>query len=132
MARTSRFILIVDDDTQILKSFKTILESEGFSVDTAESGEEAVKKVKEGAFDAVLLDIKLPGIEGTDVLAILHEISPNIIKIMMTGFPSLDNAIASLKRGADAYIMKPVDPQNLLVVVKKKLEERDAREKDSR
>jgi DNA-binding NtrC family response regulator len=132
MARTSRFILIVDDDTQILKSFKIILESEGFNVDTAESGEEAIKKVKEGAFDAVLLDIKLPGIEGTDVLAILHEISPNIIKIMMTGFPSLDNAIASLKRGADAYIMKPVDPQNLLVVVKKKLEERDAREKDSK
>lgn len=131
MARTSN-VLVVDDDTQILKSFKIILESKGFSVDTAESGEEAIRKVKAGAFDAVLLDIKLPGIEGIDVLAILHEISPNIIKIMMTGFPSLNNAIASLKRGADAYIMKPVDPENLLAVVKKKLEERDAREKGSK
>jgi DNA-binding NtrC family response regulator len=131
MAKPNRSVLVVDDDTQILESFKTILESEGFAVDTAESGEEAVKKVKAGVFDVVLLDIKLPGIEGTDVLAILHEIFPDIIKIMMTGFPSLDNAIASLKRGADAYVMKPVDPEKLLAVVEKKLAERDAHEKKS-
>ena len=132
MTKPDRHILIVDDDAQILEGFKTILETEGFGVDTAESGEEAVRKIKGGAFDVVLLDIKLPGIEGTDVLTVLHEISPNTVKIMMTGFPSLENAIASLKQGADAYIMKPVNPANLLVVVRKKLTERDAYEKSSK
>ena len=118
-------ILVVDDDYGILESLKAILESEGYTVETAESGEEAIKRNKKGFFDMALLDIKLPGMRGTELLEILHKESPRMVKIMMTGFPSLENAVASLKLGADAYIMKPVSPEKLLDVVKKKFKERE-------
>jgi len=70
-----------------------------------------------------LLDIKLPGMDGTEVLRILHEEFPEMIKIMITGYPSLENAVASLRRGADAYLMKPVNPSSLIEVIDKKLSE---------
>jgi DNA-binding NtrC family response regulator len=72
-----------------------------------------------------ILDIKLPGMQGTELLAALHKESPRMVKIMMTGYPSLENAVTSLKLGADAYIMKPVNPEKLLDTVEKKLGERD-------
>ena len=125
MEEKSKRILVVDDDNRILESLKVILESEGYTVETAESGEEAEKRNKNGFFDMALLDIKLPGMQGTELLEILHRESPRMVKIMMTGYPSLENAIASLKLGADAYIMKPVNPEKLLDVVKKKFKERE-------
>ena len=117
-------ILLVDDDIQILDSLKMILESEGYAVETAQSGEEAVTKNKAEAFDAAFLDMRLPRMQGTDMLAVLHKESPRMVKIMMTGFPSLENAVASLKLGADAYIMKPIDPEKLLDLVKNKIMEK--------
>jgi len=125
MEEKSKRILVVDDDNRILESLKVILESEGYTVETAESGEEAEKRNKNGFFDMALLDIKLPGMQGTELLEILHRESPRMVKIMMTGYPSLENAIASLKLGADTYIMKPVNPEKLLDVVKKKFKERE-------
>jgi len=110
MKRKAKTILLVDDDKQILDSLKMILESEGYTVETAQSGEEAVAKNKEKAYDAAFLDMRLPKMQGTDLLAVMHKESPRMVKIMMTGFPSLENAVASLKLGADAYIMKPIDP----------------------
>ena len=71
-----------------------------------------------------MLDIKLPGMDGTEILEILHKEFPEMIKIMITGYPSLENAVASLKRGADAYLMKPVNPSSLLEIIDKKLSER--------
>ncbi len=117
-------ILLVDDDIQILDSLKMILESEGYAVETAQSGEEAVTKNKAEVFDAAFLDMRLPRMQGTDMLAVLHKESPRMVKIMMTGFPSLENAVASLKLGADAYIMKPIDPEKLLDLVKNKIMEK--------
>jgi len=125
MEGKNKKILVVDDDNRILESLKDILESEGYTVETTKTGEEAVKRNKNNFFDMALLDIKLPGIQGTELLEILHRESPRMVKIMMTGFPSLENAIASLKFGADAYIMKPVNPEKLLDVVKKKFKERE-------
>jgi len=128
MEGKNKKILVVDDDNRILESLKDILESEGYTVETTKTGEEAVKRNKNNFFDMALLDIKLPGIQGTELLEILHRESPRMVKIMMTGFPSLENAIASLKFGADAYIMKPVNPEKLLDVVKKKFKEREKHE----
>jgi len=125
MKNKGKTILVVDDDKRILESLKVILESEGYVVETAETGEEAIKRNKNGFFDMALLDIKLLGMQGTELLAALHKESPKMVKIMMTGYPSLENAAASLKLGADAYIMKPVNPEKLLDVVKKKFRERD-------
>jgi DNA-binding NtrC family response regulator len=125
MKNKGKKILIVDDDKRILESLKVILESEGYVVETAETGQEAIKRNQNDLFDMALLDIKLPGMQGTELLAALHKESPRMVKIMMTGYPSLENAVTSLKLGADAYIMKPVNPEKLLDTVEKKLGERD-------
>jgi NtrC-family two-component system response regulator AlgB len=110
-------ILIVDDDRGILKSFKDILEPEGYSVDTAETALEAVEKSKAHPYNLAIIDIKLRDIEGTDLLARVHEILPRARKIMITGYPSLENAVDSVNFQADAYIIKPVSPENFLKVV---------------
>jgi len=114
-------VIIIEDDENILNSLKEILRSEGYEVDTATNGEEGIKKCKANPFDLALLDIRLPGMNGTKVLEVLHKEFPDMIKIMITGYPSLENAVASLKRGADAYLMKPVNPLTLLKVIKEKM-----------
>src|SRR2546425_4823296 len=110
-------ILIVDDDLGILKSFKDILEPQGYSVDTAETALEAVEKSKAHPYNLAIIDIKLRDIEGTDLLARVHEILPRARKIMITGYPSLENAVDSVNFQADAYIIKPVSPENFLKVI---------------
>lgn len=116
-------ILIVDDDKDILETLSEFLGFKGYSIDTAETGREALEKSKTRLFNLALLDIKLPDMEGTELLAKLHELAPRTMKIMITGYPSIGNAIASLNLGADAYILKPVSPKELLKVVEEKLTE---------
>ena len=113
----TKSILIVDDDQGILKSFKDILEPEGYHVDTVTTGVEAVEKCKAHLYNLAIIDIKLRDVEGTDLLARVHEILPRARKIMITGYPSLDNAIDSVNLQADAYIIKPVNPEMFLRVV---------------
>jgi len=110
-------ILIVDDDRGILKSFKELLEPEGYSVDTAETALETVEQCKAHPYNLAIIDIKLRDVEGTDLLARVHEILPRARKIMITGYPSLDNAVDSVNFQADAYIIKPVNPEAFLRVV---------------
>ena len=110
-------ILIVDDDRGILKSFKDILEPEGYSVDTAETALEAVEKCRARPYNLAIIDIKLRDVDGTDLLAQVHEILPRSRKIMITGYPSLENAVDSVNLQADAYIIKPVNPETFLKVV---------------
>jgi len=114
-------IIIIEDDRAILKSLKKILELEGYEVDAAINGEEGIRKCRSKQFDLALLDIRLPGMNGTEVLEVLHNECPEMIKIMITGYPSLENAVASLRSGADAYLMKPVNPLILLKVINEKL-----------
>ena len=114
-------IIIIEDDRAILKSLKKILELEGYEVDAAINGEEGIRKCRSKQFDLALLDIRLPGMNGTEVLEVLHNEFPEMIKIMITGYPSLENAVASLRSGADAYLMKPVNPLILLKVINEKL-----------
>ena len=129
MNEEKKSILIVEDDKAILKSLKDILQSEGYSVDTAENGREAIQKSKEKFFNMALLDIKLPDMEGTKLLVTMHEDLPKMMKIMITGYPSLENAVEAVNRGADAYIMKPVKPEKLLALIEEKLREQSQAEK---
>lgn len=115
-------ILIVDDDEAICKTFSAILQAEGYQTTTATTAKEAIKKTKAQFFNIALLDIKLPDMEGTKLLAQLQEITPDTVKIMITGYPSLKNAVEALNYGADSYIMKPIDPAELLKTIKNKLE----------
>ena len=129
MNEEKKSILIVEDDKAIIKSLKDILQSEGYSVDTAENGREAIQKSKEKFFNMALLDIKLPDMEGTKLLVTMHENLPKMVKIMITGYPSVENAVEALNRGADAYIMKPVKPEDFLALIEEKLEKQSQAEK---
>jgi DNA-binding NtrC family response regulator len=119
----------VDDDRALLKSLKNILKSKGYSVDTAETGREAIEKSEAKFFHLALLDIALPDMEGTKLLTQMHKTTPKMMKIMITGYPSLENAVEAVNLGADAYIIKPINAEKLLKVVGEKLREQEAAEK---
>ena len=121
-------ILIVDDDKDILETLTDLLKFKGYNVDPAENGKDAIEKSKVHTFNLALLDIKLPDMEGTELLSKLHQMKPQMMKIMMTGYPTLQNAITSLNQGADAYLLKPVNPKELLKVVEEKLLEQSRAE----
>ncbi len=114
-------ILIVDDDRIILSILTKFLEKAGYQTDVAETSREALEKVKNQYYDVAIMDIKLPDMEGTDLLLIMNRTSPRTTKIMMTGFASKENRERSLNRGADAYLVKPIAPQQLLSTIKEKL-----------
>jgi len=117
-------ILVVDDDKDILESLKSILQSKGYSVDTAETGKEAIEKSKAWFHHLALLNIKLPDMKSIKLLTAMHENFPEMIKIMITGLPPA-SAEEFLNLGADTYIMKPVHPEELLNVIKEKLMEKE-------
>jgi DNA-binding NtrC family response regulator len=124
-------ILIVDDNKSILETLSAILEEKGYRADTAKNGKEAIEKSKTNFYNMALLDIKLPDIEGTKLLTKIEETTPRMVKIMITGYASLENAVEALNLGADAYIMKPVDPEKLLKTINEKLKEQRKAEKMS-
>ena len=124
-------ILIVDDNEGILETLSAILEEKGYRTDTAKNGKEAIEKAKTNFYNVELFDIKLPDIEGTKLLTKIEETTPRMVKIMVTGYAALENAVEALNLGADAYIMKPVDPENLLKIVNEKLNEQRKAEKMS-
>ncbi|MGB9960112.1 MAG: response regulator [Candidatus Bathyarchaeales archaeon] len=115
-------ILVVDDDESICKTLGLILEGRGYNVDVAYSGEKAIEKSRAKAYNIAILDIVLPDIQGTELLKALQETTPKMIKIMLTGYPKLDNAIEALNYDAEAYLTKPVNPENLIKVIEEKLE----------
>ncbi len=125
MAVSKKTILVVDDDKSILRTFSRILEKSGYEVDTAETGKEAMQKTENRQYDLALVDIRLPDIDGTDLLAKLKKQLQQTVKIMITGFPSLETGVKALDEGADAYLVKPVKPQELLVLLEEKLKSRE-------
>jgi DNA-binding NtrC family response regulator len=115
-------ILIVEDDANIRDTISAILQQSGYSTDTAKNGQEAIKKSKAKFFNLALLDIKLPDTEGTKLLTKMHKNTPKMVKIMITGYPTLENAVESLNLGADSYVIKPVKPDKLLWLLEEKLD----------
>jgi DNA-binding NtrC family response regulator len=124
-------ILVVDDDESIRKVLATILEEEGYTVDTAKNGKEAVTKSRKNVHNLALIDIRLPDIEGTKLLAKLKDTTPKMRKIIITGYPSIQNAIEALNKGADAYILKPFDLDRVLATIKEQLKEQREEKKYS-
>ncbi len=107
-------IAIVDDEAVVRESLSNWFHGEGFSVAPFASAREALEQVRKGSWDLALLDIKMPGIDGMELLDRLHEIDPSLILIIMTGYASVDTAIRALKSGAYDYVTKPIDPDELL------------------
>jgi DNA-binding NtrC family response regulator len=116
-------ILIVDDDPDILSTLQEILVLNQFTVATSADAANAIQKVKESPFLVALLDIKLPDMDGTELLKEIRAIRPRIKCIMVTGYASLDNAVQSVNSGAAAYIMKPADPEDLIRTIRQKIRE---------
>jgi DNA-binding response OmpR family regulator len=114
-------ILVVDDDENIRKTILAILLDEGFEVDSAASGREAIRKTQDSTYNVALLDIKLPDMEGTELLSKMRDTVPKMRKIMVTGFPSQQNAISAVNQKADAYLIKPVDIEKLLETIREQL-----------
>ncbi len=114
-------ILIVDDDDTIRSTMKAILEDEEYIVDLAASGKEGIQKSKETSYNIALLDIRLPDMEGVELLKLLKPAVPRTRRIMVTGYPSTQNAIEALNKNADAYLIKPVDVEKLLKTIKEQL-----------
>ena len=115
-------ILIVDDDENIRNTLKAILEDEKYVIDTAVNGGEAIQKTQKTAYNVALLDIRLPDMEGVELLKLIKDTVPRTRKIMLTGYPSMQNAISALNKNADAYLIKPVDIEKLLATVKNQLQ----------
>jgi len=115
-------ILVVDDDENIRNTMKTILEDEGYIVDSAANGRDAIKRTEETAYNVALIDIRLPDMEGVELLKLMRDAVPKTRKIMVTGYPSMQNAVAALNKNADAYLIKPVDIEKLLSTVKEQLQ----------
>ena len=121
MEKQRKSILIIDDDKSILNIFTRILEKQGYTTDTAETGQEALEKIETRSYDLALIDIKLPDTNGTDLLARINQTRPNMVKIAITGFPSLEDASKVLDRGAAAYLVKPVKSEELISIIAQKL-----------
>lgn len=100
---------------------KAILEEEGYTVDLAASGKEGIQKTNEQTYNIALLDIRLPDMEGVQLLKLMKDNIPKTRKIMVTGYPSTQNAIEALNKNADAYLIKPVDIEKLLGTIKDQL-----------
>jgi DNA-binding NtrC family response regulator len=108
----------------VCESCKRILEEEGYEVETALSGMEAFGKMKENPFDIVITDLKMPGIDGMEVLGTFHKEYPEAIVIMITGFSTVETAVEAMKLGAFDYIPKPFTPDEVSIVVKKAIEKK--------
>ena len=124
-------ILVVDDDESVRKILTIILEEKGYVVDTAENGKEAIEKSKTKFYNLSLIDIRLPDVEGTKLLTAIHETTPKMVKIIVTGYPSLQNAIEAVNEGADAYVVKPFNMESVLNTIKEYLKKQQEAKKYS-
>ncbi len=115
-------ILIIDDEKAICNTLKDILTYEKYEVEIANDGAEGIKKAETGNFDLVLSDIKMPKMDGIEVLVKLQEMHPDLPVVMISGHGTIDTAVDALKKGAYDYISKPPDLNRLLVTVRNALD----------
>jgi DNA-binding NtrC family response regulator len=111
-------ILVVDDEFSVRDSLYNWFKAEGYRTDTAENGMEALKKLQENPWDIVLLDIKMPGIDGVELQRHIKKIDSTIIVIMITAYATVDTAVETMKEGAYDYLSKPVDPDKLSILIR--------------
>lgn len=119
-------IIVIDDQEEIRTSIEAILSDEGFLVETAKNGKEAINASKTTQFDLAIVDIKLPDIEGTELLRKLRDNQPKMATLIVTGQPSLENAIKSVNNKADGYLLKPFEPRTLIETIRKILAEKSS------
>jgi DNA-binding NtrC family response regulator len=120
MAEKSR-VLVVDDEEALRYLLSTELAAEGYEVETAGDGDEAIEAIKQKDYDVVLLDIKMPRVDGFEVLKFIKQNKPEIKVIMLTAYADVKNAIEALKLGASDFVSKPYDLQDILTSINRAL-----------
>ncbi len=111
-------LLIIDDDQNIRDVLEEFLSEKGYEVETSGEGNDALEKIKTTRFDVIVLDLKLPGMDGIDVLKAIVRIDPDTMVIMMTGYASLETAIESIREGAYDYITKPFRLEEIHIAIR--------------
>ena len=129
---TDRRILIVDDELSVRSSLEEWFREDGFAVETAEDGQAALRAMDRGPYDIVLLDLKMPGMDGISVQKRVREIDPEAMIIILTAYASVQTAVEALKLGAFDYVTKPVDPDDLSNLVRNALRTRALTEENVR
>jgi len=110
---------------------RTILEDEGYVIDTAETARIGIEKSQQGFHNLALIDVRLPDMEGIELLSKLRDTKPKMRKIIVTGYPTMQNAVAAVNKGADAYVIKPFDVEKLLQTIKEQLQKQAEEKKYS-
>jgi CheY-like chemotaxis protein/glycine cleavage system H lipoate-binding protein len=123
-------VLVVDDEQIVCNSCRKILSQQGHNVQIALHGREALKKVEEDKYDVVVADWKMPEIDGMEVLRIVKKNHPDIIPIMITGYPSVESAVKAMRLGISNYLPKPISPEALTEALQKALSERKTKGAD--
>ena len=118
-------VLVVDDDENIRKVEVAILEDEGYTVESAGTAKEAIDKSRRKFFNVALIDIRLPDMQGIELLTRFRDTTPKMRKIIVTGYPTLQNAVDAVNKGADAYIVKPFDVERVLDTIKQQLNKQE-------
>jgi two-component system response regulator PilR (NtrC family) len=117
-------ILIVDDDTGVRMMLSSVLNDEGYVVGAVENGKQAIKICEKSLFDVALIDIELPDMKGTELLNRLKNMQPKMIRIIITGHPSLESAMKAVNERADGYVLKPFEVKELLQTIRRLLNEK--------
>jgi DNA-binding NtrC family response regulator len=128
--KDNRTILIVDDEKIVRDSLFHWFEEEGYEVFVAEDGETALRNFEKNKYDLMLVDMKMPGMSGLDLLDKVREIDADCIFIMITAFASVPSAIKALKNGAYDYITKPIDPDELAHIVEKAIHQKELKDEN--
>ena len=117
-------VLIVEDDTKLRNALKEIMTREGYTVDVTESGDIAVSMIKDTVYDLVITDLKLPGIDGMDVLRSVQKLARDTSVIIITAYATVDTAVEAMKEGAEDYIAKPFNLDEIRLIVRKVLDKK--------
>src|SRR5882724_908915 len=124
MSRRKGTVLIIDDEEEIRESIELLLNSEGMSTDTAGTGEDGVKKIEESLYDAVLLDLMLPGKSGMEIQKDIQRVDPTLPVVIITAIGALETAVTAIKEGSFDYVTKPWDNEKLIVIANNAIKQR--------
>jgi len=116
MTQSQIHILVVDDERNIRNNLGMVLEAEGYKVDKASNGDEAILQVKAGLYDIVFVDIQMPKMDGLELLRYLRGLRPKMPVVMLTAYGTVSRAVDAMKLGAVDFIEKPFDPKNILLL----------------